>query len=153
MNVVGKRKSNVGTVKSIWLMIMNLVIVRSMMSKGNKITTVLYTKGGLMLPKRINPTDFIKFCEGHNYVINIKTNHDHYTPNKRSVREVFHEYNDYVTAKDISKNIHSIIEKEIDLYEKVSGMTPRALADHITTKLLSDSGLELLKKFIELKED
>lgn len=146
-----KKELNVGTVKSIWLMIMNLVIVKSMMSKENRIIPVLYTKGGLMLPKMINTQDFIDFCEENNYIINKKT--QWHTLKILTAKEVIHEYDEYTTTKDIKANIHSMVMKEVELYKDITLMTPMALSDHITDKLLSDSGLELLKKFIELKED
>jgi len=101
-----------------------------------------------MIPKQLNTTKFIKYCE-KNMI---------YAVNERKgktflIDELLEEYNKKETKEDIKKNLHTIIQNEVELYNEVPKMTPSALADHLLKQILSDNTLNLIKTYIKQTED
>lgn len=103
-------------------------------------------RGKFMIPKMINTFQFLGYCEregisGYN------------NGKKVPIHELLQKFDEYETQKDIKRQLKKLVVDEIKLYERVPKMTSSAFADHMLTKLLSDNGLTLINKYIELKKE
>lgn len=92
----------------------------------------------------IKTKDLTKYFKKNNLTITTENNQT------LTIKQVLTQYHNQETIQTIQNILKNNIHEEITIYEECTEMTTKALAEHITDKLLNNS--EVLKLYITLKE-
>lgn len=95
--------------------------------------------------KYIKTKDLTKYFKKNKLTITTENNQ------KLTIKQVITQYDNEKTIQSIKNILKNNIHEEIKVYEQCTEMTTKALAEHITDKLLNNS--EVLKLYITLKEE